>query len=595
MCRPLEAPALAPMLPLLLVVIVCAATTWTASSLHQVGHLPPLDQDTVNALVKNIEAPYVDHCLQILNGHAFSFSQAWQDWVLFNHHFRNKTTWGDGFYIDIGSAEPLKISNTLFFDKCLGWKGLCIEPQERYHSDIKRTRGCTLIPHCVLYEAAQVTLTGEEGFVNVKPAASGGTACLGIREMLDAHDLTSRHIDVLSIDIEGAESSVFKCWDFRSVAPTAVLMETNKQKLTDVDWFFHRHGYSNVETFVCCGGNWLDNLYIKKEVVYPYPDFSDFSCSAEHLRFNAWCAPWNQHPSHSTNWMCDTPAAPVNMGQRRCPSATDAIRHAVSSVKKQEDSRPVFTIKRWQGRLGNHFIAVHNAVSLAVCCRGVVVLPVNSKFPRLPTHVDLSSVLPAAEASVLSPGCNSSVFEDKDGVGRIYAYASHMPRVMLDAMNSCSYDDHAIMLSMFLDETPNCASACEKFNTDRLTVHIRNGDIFRSGQANGDYFQYPVAMYTAVISQRTWGEVFFVSDSCEEESCNPVLFWFKNISNTASRWPRTTFTFSSGGDLRQALPWVVVAAPISSAVAALGSRRAVPRHDIIAQRCAAPLSRPRRQ
>lgn len=30
-------------------------------------------------------------------------------------------------YVDVGAHHPLDISNTAFFDLCLGWKGLCIE------------------------------------------------------------------------------------------------------------------------------------------------------------------------------------------------------------------------------------------------------------------------------------------------------------------------------------------------------------------------------------------------------------------------------------------------------------------------------------
>ena len=33
-----------------------------------------------------------------------------------------------GFYIDIGAFHPFKLSNTVFFDQCLGWEGICVEP-----------------------------------------------------------------------------------------------------------------------------------------------------------------------------------------------------------------------------------------------------------------------------------------------------------------------------------------------------------------------------------------------------------------------------------------------------------------------------------
>ena len=90
-----------------------------------------LPEDVIRSLVEHVEPEYADTCEAIFRGRAYSFSQAWQDWTMFHHYFvhENKTTWGDGYYMDFGSNDPVVISNTLFFDKCLGWKGLCIEMQ----------------------------------------------------------------------------------------------------------------------------------------------------------------------------------------------------------------------------------------------------------------------------------------------------------------------------------------------------------------------------------------------------------------------------------------------------------------------------------
>ena len=87
----------------------------------------------------------------MLHEEAFSFSQAWQDWYIFQNHYRDRLQWGDGVFVEIGSNQPTVISNTLFFEKCLGWRGVLFEPQERYHASTRRERhGSTLVPSCVV-------------------------------------------------------------------------------------------------------------------------------------------------------------------------------------------------------------------------------------------------------------------------------------------------------------------------------------------------------------------------------------------------------------------------------------------------------------
>ena len=201
--------------------------------------------------------------------------------------------------------------------------------------------------------------------------------------------------------------------------------------------------------------------------------------------------------------------------------------------------------------MGNHFVQIHNAVSLAVCCRGVVRLPesIHDEWPHLARQLDVSAVLAPAVEVASAAACNSSAFEAEDAWS-LYAYASHLPQRTRDALHSCTYDEHALMLSVTLDEAPNCAAACARLHPERLVVHIRSGDIFKPGEANGDYYQYPVAFYAAVLALRRWREVVFLTDACTAaETCNPVFSWFKNASNTAGRWPHTRFRFRHGHDL----------------------------------------------
>ena len=51
-------------------------------------------------------------------------SQFRQDKILFNTLFRNRTH--RGTYLDIASNHYKRISNSYFYDRCLGWQGVCV-------------------------------------------------------------------------------------------------------------------------------------------------------------------------------------------------------------------------------------------------------------------------------------------------------------------------------------------------------------------------------------------------------------------------------------------------------------------------------------
>lgn len=54
-----------------------------------------------------------------------------------------------GFYVDSGANDAEALSNTLFFDVCLGWTGICVEPNEIYHKELSEKRSCALVPECI--------------------------------------------------------------------------------------------------------------------------------------------------------------------------------------------------------------------------------------------------------------------------------------------------------------------------------------------------------------------------------------------------------------------------------------------------------------
>ena len=271
----------------------------------------PHELTLIDALLTHVEPKYQKKCGAILKGEAFSFAQGWQDWYLFHNLFRDRLQWGNGTYVDIGSNSPLEASNTLFFDKCLGWRGVCFEPQRGYANFTRQTRGCTLIPHCALGSAALVKTVGGGPLakVEVLKGVSGGgkdgetQKCVVAPEVLMQQGIgpgSGRSVDLVSIDVEGNEPSVLKCWPFATWMPVrAVLIETQEHEMKDVVRFFHRHGFASQQSFSVrynprSVATLTDTLFVKMPEQHRLPPTGDdWRCTSnmkEHNHF--WCASW---------------------------------------------------------------------------------------------------------------------------------------------------------------------------------------------------------------------------------------------------------------------------------------------------------------
>ena len=70
-----------------------------------------------------------------------------------------------GVYVDLATNHPVVISNTFFLDRCLGWKGLCIEPNPVHHSRIRQARSCSLVDKVMTgpFSPHTVTMTSTVG------------------------------------------------------------------------------------------------------------------------------------------------------------------------------------------------------------------------------------------------------------------------------------------------------------------------------------------------------------------------------------------------------------------------------------------------
>jgi FkbM family methyltransferase len=126
-------------------------------------------------------------------------------------------------YVDLAANDAIWRSNTYFFDVCMRWHGLLIEPNREHHSRYARERSGVLVPFCVSGSTKNISfafgLGWREGSSRVVETASshrGGTVrtieCRPLSTIFADHAI--RHVDFLSLDIEGHEVEALSAYDF---------------------------------------------------------------------------------------------------------------------------------------------------------------------------------------------------------------------------------------------------------------------------------------------------------------------------------------------------------------------------------------------
>jgi len=206
------------------------------------------------------------------------YSQCGQDSFIYNTFFKNKT---DGVFVDIGAHNGIDLSNTYFFEKQCGWKGMCIEPMPDVFAQLRKNRDCICIEGCIYDKAdhvrflkinsSQPDLTMLSGIVenfdarqlqNVAAWTSGGRGtfeeievpCYKLQDVLVLHNM--RHIDYLSLDTEGGELEILQSIDFDAVTIDVIDVENNFHESKFED-FLNTKGYKKIKELA------IDDIYVR--------------------------------------------------------------------------------------------------------------------------------------------------------------------------------------------------------------------------------------------------------------------------------------------------------------------------------------------
>jgi len=188
-------------------------------------------------------------------------SQFQQDLYLIRNIFPSLVTGNrKGFYIDSGANHAEALSNTLFFDVCLGWSGLCVEPNPEYHDEITVKRTCVLVPECISDETKEQSFNffGEAGHVTSSDDSnSRQVMCRTLDEMLAKYADGRTFIDLWSLDVEGYEMTILHSINWSKLNFNAILIETFWLSDRVVDYFMTELGFAKLQQLA------IDSLYVK--------------------------------------------------------------------------------------------------------------------------------------------------------------------------------------------------------------------------------------------------------------------------------------------------------------------------------------------
>jgi FkbM family methyltransferase len=181
----------------------------------------------------------------------------------------------NGFFVEFGASNGVRLSNTHLLEKRFGWKGILAEPARIWRQELLDSRSAEIETRCVWKDSNSVLVFNEAGqpelsTINMFSALDmhsevrkqGSTYDV---ETISLIDLLRKfgapmQIDYLSIDTEGSEFDILENFDFREFQFSVITCEHNFTPMREkIFSLLTSNGYERkYETF-----SQFDDWYVK--------------------------------------------------------------------------------------------------------------------------------------------------------------------------------------------------------------------------------------------------------------------------------------------------------------------------------------------
>jgi FkbM family methyltransferase len=156
-----------------------------------------------------------------------------------------------GVYVDIGSWDPIKASNTYYF-YLRNWKGICIDPNPKLQNSYAKLRpkdtflNCAIassngnVPYYLLEEKYSSMNTLNFDFIKKHHLEQSVIEVLNVptyslQHILKEHLKEDDRLDFFDIDVEGYDLEVLKTNDWEKYRPKLILIETDISLHDDIN------------------------------------------------------------------------------------------------------------------------------------------------------------------------------------------------------------------------------------------------------------------------------------------------------------------------------------------------------------------------
>jgi FkbM family methyltransferase len=183
-----------------------------------------------------------------------------------------------GFFIEIGAADGLNLSNSYLLEKKFNWNGILCEPSTIYEKLIKKNRKSKIETKCIynrntkikFLETAYPMLSTMKSFSFSDHHKKLRNELINhncIKETISVNKFLQKHncpinIDYLSIDTEGSEYLILKNFNLKKYNIKIITIEhnftSNRKKIQN---YLFKNNYLLVKI-----NTQHDDWYIKKEI-----------------------------------------------------------------------------------------------------------------------------------------------------------------------------------------------------------------------------------------------------------------------------------------------------------------------------------------
>ncbi|XP_066967125.1 protein Star-like [Macrobrachium rosenbergii] len=179
----------------------------------------------------------------------------------------------NGFFLEAGAVDGETFSNSLYFERELGWTGLLIEPNPATYKllQVKGRKAHTINCALSLNQRAsktQMRIAGPSGLLSkIKSGSGTGATTVTVKTVPLFSILLALNvsvIDYMSLDIEGSEMKVLKTIPWDKLTIHVIDVEVNKLKIPeDVN---HLIRYMEERGYKYLGTKGVDAFFVSAEV-----------------------------------------------------------------------------------------------------------------------------------------------------------------------------------------------------------------------------------------------------------------------------------------------------------------------------------------